>query len=421
MINSRIALSTLACCIAAEPALAGELHLLGAVPFAHATGVSADGSVAVGFDTGSYWYWNAADWVVPLSGTVGPGAGVGGTACVTDDGSRMTCSTLVDVGGVIKAESTTYTFDTAEFDPIGSWGYNCDIERNGAWGMSGDGTTIVGLSWDNGCAARAYSYRESTGIVNLGTLYFFKPTRANACSTNGNTIGGWNDDYNGFRQGAIWINGVETLLTAPPPAGSTTPVKLREALAVSGNGTWVGGLGKTSLDAGAPWRWSVATGYQSLGVQPVTGAGGVTDMNSDGTKILCYMGFAAAYGEGFIWIEGRGYVPLEEYAAEHGVTIDPAVRLALPMAISADELTIVGTARGSFGTSPFVLDLHPSTPPCPADINDDQLVDGLDLTAVLSGWGDCPFGSDCPADINDDTFVDGLDLTAVLSGWGACP
>ena len=181
------------------------------------------------------------------------------------------------------------------------------------------------------------------------------------------------------------------------------------------------GLGKTTLDAGAPWRWSVATGYQSLGPQPIAGNGGITDMNGDGSKALCFLGFAAAMGEGFIWIEGRGYVALEDYAAEHGVVVESGVRLALPMAMSADELTIVGTARGPFGTSPFVLDLHPSAAPCPADINGDQLVDGLDLTAVLSGWGDCPFGSDCPADINDDTFVDGLDLTAVLSGWGACP
>ncbi len=418
---SKSAIVTLGSALFATSASAGELHLLGAVPYSYATGVSADGSVVVGFDGGSYWYWTEATWVVLLPNTIPPGNGVGGMACITDDATKMTCSTLVDVGGVVKAESTTYTIDLAEFNPIGSWGYNCDIERNGAWGMSGDGSTIVGLSWDNGCAARAFRHRASTGLVDLGTLYFFKPSRANACSNDGNVIAGWNDDYNGFRQGAVWINGVETLLTAPPPAGSTVPTKLREATAVSRDGNWVAGIGKTSLDAGAPWRWSVGTGYQSLGEQPIAGAGGVTDMNGDGSKALCYLGFAAAFGEGYIWIASRGYVPLEQYAAEHGVTIPAEVFLALPLAMSADELTIVGTARGTFGTSPFVLDLHGGSTPCPADINNDTFVDGLDMTAVLSAWGACTFGADCPADINADTVVDGLDMTAVLSAWGACP
>ena len=54
--------------------------------------------------------------------------------------------------------------------------------------------------------------------------------------------------------------------------------------------------------------------------------------------------------------------------------------------------------------------------PCPADINDDGLVDGNDLTTVLASWNQ----SGVPADINNDGIVDGGDLTIVLASWGSC-
>lgn len=403
--------------------MAAELHLLGAVQYSYATAVSADGSVVAGFDGASYWYWTQATWVVRLTGqTVSPGGGVGGDASITDDGNKMTVSRLVDIGGgVMKAESHFYDIPLSEYTSLGSWGFNCDIERNGAWGMSPDGTTVVGLGWQNGCAARGYVWKQASNtMTELPTAYFFKPTRANAVSANGNVVAGWNDDYNGFRQGAIWTNGVETLLAAPPATGTVTPIKLSQATAISGDGVWVGGLGRTSLDGGAPWRWSVATGYQSLGPTGSGSADGVTDMNADGTKALCFTGFGGALGEGVIWIQGRGIVALEEYAAEFSVIVPPDVRLALPMAISADELTIVGTARGDGWFSPFVLDLHGAPQPCNGDINNDDMVDGLDVTVVLSGWGPCLAGG-CSGDINADGMIDGLDMTVVLSGWGVCP
>jgi V8-like Glu-specific endopeptidase len=56
--------------------------------------------------------------------------------------------------------------------------------------------------------------------------------------------------------------------------------------------------------------------------------------------------------------------------------------------------------------------------PCPADINEDGVVDVLDLLELLSAWGPCP---GCPADINEDGVVDVLDLLELLLAWGPCP
>ena len=49
------------------------------------------------------------------------------------------------------------------------------------------------------------------------------------------------------------------------------------------------------------------------------------------------------------------------------------------------------------------------------DANCDGIVNGLDITAVLSEWGTCT--STCTGDFNSDGLVDGLDMTTVLSNW----
>jgi hypothetical protein len=90
--------------------------------------------------------------------------------------------------------------------------------------------------------------------------------------------------------------------------------------------------------------------------------------------------------------------------------------LALPLSISADELTITGTARGPFGTSPFVLDLHPSPGSCVGDLNSDGSVTGADLGILLGDWGQAT-----ASDIDGNGVVDGADLGRLLGAWGPCP
>ena len=53
---------------------------------------------------------------------------------------------------------------------------------------------------------------------------------------------------------------------------------------------------------------------------------------------------------------------------------------------------------------------------CPADFNDDEVVDGADLAILLGGWG-----QPGPTDLNGSGTTDGADLTIVLGSWGACP
>ena len=122
-------------------------------------------------------------------------------------------------------------------------------------------------------------------------------------------------------------------------------------------------------------------------------------------------------GEGYMWINGS-LVSLEVLAAQSGISLTPDIRMALPLGMSRDGYTVVGTARTASGVQGFILDL-PRPASCPADLNGDLTVSGDDLGVLLGAWGACP-GSDCPADLNDDGAVNGDDLGALLGAWGAC-
>ena len=90
------------------------------------------------------------------------------------------------------------------------------------------------------------------------------------------------------------------------------------------------------------------------------------------------------------------------FVCEVGVPVAPGVKSTSPT---------LGNTDGGFPAC---------RPTCPADIDENGLVDGVDLAIVLSRWGTLP--TDYPrADTNGDGTVDGSDLAVLLSGWGACP
>ena len=57
---------------------------------------------------------------------------------------------------------------------------------------------------------------------------------------------------------------------------------------------------------------------------------------------------------------------------------------------------------------------------CIADLNNDGVVNGVDLSLVLGGWGACESTGPCMGDITGDGYVDGADITFILTEWGSC-
>ena len=61
----------------------------------------------------------------------------------------------------------------------------------------------------------------------------------------------------------------------------------------------------------------------------------------------------------------------------------------------------------------------PDTCECDADINDDDVVNGADISVLLGYWGQS--GKNVVGDITGDGIVDGADLAQLLGSWGECP
>ena len=103
--------------------------------------------------------------------------------------------------------------------------------------------------------------------------------------------------------------------------------------------------------------------------------------------------------------------------------------LALTMVFTADAATsatyrgqdapFTNTSGVTFNAPFLAIDYTLiSDLPCTGDLNDDGVVNGADLSILLSEWGKCP---GCNGDLNDDGVVNGADLTILLGGWGNCP
>jgi hypothetical protein len=380
------------------------------------TGLSADGRVAAGYTPVEFLYWTLETDVVYIGGAP-PGSvgGIGGNCDISNDGTRIVGNTY---NAQKKTEASVYSIPDAAWTSTGSLGFSCDISASSGWAISGDGLVVGGgIIAEAGCGYRGLRFSSSTGIRTLPTAYFFKPTRVNGMNADGSVLVGWNDDFNGFRQGSIWrwtgTSFVQTLLTAPSGA------KVGEAACCSADGTRVFGFGNFD-GVQQPYVWTLATKAVSLGSSPIGLSGYVTGCNADGTVAACFFraGPPPTSGEGYAWIEGRGYVALEDWAKENGVSVPTGMRMSLPLCMSADGRSVGGAGRTEFGDRAFLLRLPPLAG-CSGDLDDNGAVDGLDLTGLLAAWGPC--GSTCNADFNSDSVVDGLDLTVILSAWGDCP
>lgn len=391
----------------------GSFTLLGAEGLTP-SGASADGRVVVGYNGSGFWYWTTGTGLIPIGG-ISPSNGGAGSAGVSDDGARMGYTVINPDTG--KTEGAFYEIATGATTRIGNFGFSCDLSATSCWGVSGDGASMVGLGWHNQCGARAYRYSASGGLVDLGSSFAGYSSRANACSQDARMIVGWQDSPTGGRQASIWRDGEQRLLTTASGAA------IGEAGAVSADGTWVVGLG-SSANAFRGWRWSASSGTIDLPASPIPSLPRAfpTGVSADGSRILLFYRTQfppATGGEGYLWIAGT-LVPLEVLAAQNGISLTPDIRMALPLGMSRDGYTIVGTARTSSGVQGFILDLPRPEPPCNGDIDGDGAVGGLDLTALLAAWGLCGAGA-CAGDLNADGQVSGLDLTVILSAWGNCP
>jgi hypothetical protein len=105
--------------------------------------------------------------------------------------------------------------------------------------------------------------------------------------------------------------------------------------------------------------------------------------------------------------------------------VDAGSSSLIPAGVTTDHdglprrVDIVETADTGVGAPVVDMGAYetqvPPPPACPADVNDDGLVDGADLGVLVGNWGGTGAG-----DLDESGAVDGADLGLLLSAWGAC-
>lgn len=313
------------------------------------TAVSNGGAFVAGTNASQYFSWSAGTGL-SLIGGVAPGSGVGGQAGISGDG-RYISGTFRDAANSNLATMSRYDRTTGAWTALPSLGAASGTETSSGWGMSADGNSVVGLGWISAGGANAIQWNASTGTTtNLGTSVAGRSSRANAVSGDGSVVAGWQDGTTGFRQAAVWTNGVQQVLSGP--GGEL----LSEAGDVSTNGQWVVG-GANSGTGNRTWRWSAATGTQFLtSIFDATWSGSATAIADNGTILGFHRPFGpAVFGQGFIWTESTGMVNLTSYVQSQGVVLPSGTVLSLPLAVSADGLTFAGLGRGTTGSFGWVV------------------------------------------------------------------
>ena len=352
-----------------------------------ATATNADGTVVVG-DVGTEHFMWTAGTGINLIGGVGP-QGYGGQTDINAVGNLISGTRINPQTGL--GELSVYDVNTQTWTSHGGIGGSSGSSTSSAWGMSLDGSTVVGLGWINAGEAHAIRYDATNGMVDLGSTVSGSSSRANAASDDGSVIAGWQDATNGFRQAAVWTNGVQELLTHNGGGLAS------EVGSISGDGVWVGGGGNSNNNYQA-FKWSSATGILDIGPPPVNGwRGATTDLSVDGSVIV---GFyrpwpaPATMGNGFIYTDNNGLQDLTDLATNLGIDLQGRT-LALPLGVSADGSTVVGIDNTGSG---FVLRLAQSTA-----IND-LCSSAIDIDCQSTITGSTTNATDSGGNASDDVF-----------------
>ena len=351
-----------------------------------ATDTNEDGSVVVGDNGSEHFMWDETNGV-QLIGGVAP-QGFGGQTSVNGDGSQI-AGTRINPNNNL-GELSVYDVGTQMWTSLGSLGSSSGNSASSAWGFSSDGSTIVGLGWVNAGTAHAIKWTSGGGIEDLGSTVSGRSTRANKANEDGTIIGGWQDSSTGFRQGAVWTNGVQSLITHPNNDPAT------EVGAMSKDGVWMGG-GQGFANNFQAWKWSNNTGIIDIGPAPMAGwRGAVSGLSADGTiAVGFYRPFPApaTFGEGFIHTDALGMVNLNTYATSLGIDTQ-GLTFALPLDISDDGTTIVGLTSTGAG---FVLRL-------PLIPTNDDCAGALPLSCNAMAQGNTEFATDSGGNSSPDVF-----------------
>ncbi|MCC6427801.1 MAG: hypothetical protein IT435_13390 [Phycisphaerales bacterium] len=300
--------------------------------------LSANGSVAVGVSDGAVFRWATSDGTSLIS----PQSYFHTfTAAVSADGNTIVSAVADDTGLFSAARWQNWSWTNlgglpGQTAPDGE-------ELSTGWGVSGDGSTVVGLGWHTNYRAEAFKWTSADGMVGLG-----KPanssSRATSISADGSTTVGFYEhpDF-GMRRAARWVNGapVDLFLGHEDDWAG-------EAQSVTSDGKWI--VGGATITGGnqRAFLYSDDTGPINLGAIGPDDFGLIESYATDISDTGIVVGWS---GDRFfdsirpiVWTEATGMIFLADYLAAAGVIVPDNQLIISVTTISADGLTIGGQA-----------------------------------------------------------------------------
>lgn len=327
------------------------------IPLSWPVDLSPDGSVAALQDpssfTGDLYFYYPATGVLEFRTQVG--------SPLRDFATGLSATGTVSAlhGDPVQAGFWT---DRSEWtDLVPAYTRGCGADFAGAWDVSADGASIVGLVW-NGCGAEAFRWDGRgrgimTPLERLGLPFPGSSSppanRATVIADDGVIAAGWAQTDMVDRWPAWWrADGTGEMLTgnAADQAG--------EVLSISHDGRVLAGTW-----GGQAFYWTQAGGTVLMGLlpggDPFFDAAYANAVSADGKLIFGNSGnpfFTTPTA--WVWTAKDGMRPLAPILEDAGLTLPPNYILTGIVASSTSGTRVLGTAMDGQGqTVTFVLTL----------------------------------------------------------------
>ena len=325
-----------------------------------ALGVSADGSVVIGYGNSASGY-EAFRWTAG-GGMVGLGDLPGGIFSSVANG--VSADGLVVVGYSSSAYSGSSSREAFRWTAGGGMVGLGDLPVAAVWSdafdVSADGSVVVGGDSYYAYNGEAFRWTAGEGMVGLGDLpggYTF--SRARGVSPDGSVVVGFGysaSGYEAFRWVDLNGNGLvdpdEKLDNHPESGLGDLPGGnfYSDAMDVSADGSVVVGYAYSASGHEA-FRWTAGGGMVGLGDLPggdfVSDARGVS---ADGSVVVGSGTSALGY-EAFIWDDANGMRNLRDVLVDdYGLDLT-GWTLSQAFGVSADGLTIAGCGTNPAGNN----------------------------------------------------------------------
>jgi probable HAF family extracellular repeat protein len=361
-----------------------------------AYGVSADGSVVVG------WLHNAAGLLRAFRWTVDGGMQDLGTL-----GSYYSWAYGVSADGSVvvgEAENADRQWRAFRWTVDGGM-QDLGTLPGGVWsdarGVSADGSVVVGGAYNADRQFRAFRWTVDGGMQDLGTLGGYY-SRAYGVSADGAVVVG-ESDGRAFRWTAS--GGMQNL--------GTLGGNWSWAYGVSADGAVVVGRASNAAGYGRAFRWTAAGGMQDLGTLPGGCCSTAYGVSADGSVVVGWADDIAGYERAFRWTAAGG---MEDLNTTYACLLTDGSILQEARAISPDGRYIVGVGYNAATGRREAFLLDTGALRREGDVNGDGCVDDTDLLAVLFAFGGQGYRNE---DLNWDGTIDDADLLIVLFNFGS--